>query len=76
MFQFFKYTLATIFGLILFSLLVVVLMVAIISSANVKEEKVTSDHKVLKITIDDVITEREPDDFFKRFQNPWMGGKS
>jgi protease-4 len=62
--QFLKFILATIFGLFIFSFLVVLIFIAIISSAGSGTDNVVSDNSILKIKIHKNIEERESDDFW------------
>jgi protease-4 len=62
--QFLKFILATIIGLFIFSFLIVMLFIAVISSASSGSDNVVSDNSILKIKINKNIEERESDDFF------------
>jgi protease IV len=61
--QFLKFILATIIGLFIFSFLVVMIFIAVISSASSGTDHAISDNSILKIKINKNIEERESDDF-------------
>lgn len=65
MLQFLKYVLATIVGLLLFSLISFLIMVGIIASAASKDEVKIIENSVLELKLDRPIAERDP-------QDPWQ----
>ncbi|MBJ6118833.1 signal peptide peptidase SppA [Pontibacter sp. BT310] len=65
MLQFLKYVLATIVGLLLFSLISFLIMVGIIASAASKDEVSIVENSVLELKLDKPIAERDP-------QDPWQ----
>ena len=68
--SFFKYTFATIFGLILFSILGVVILIGIGAAAGSGGGVSVKDNSVLKIKLDLPIVEREIDDPFADLDIP------
>ncbi|WP_162425596.1 signal peptide peptidase SppA [Pontibacter pudoricolor] len=65
MLQFLKYVLATIVGLLLFSLISFLIMFGIIASAASKDEVSIVENSVLELKLDKPIAERDP-------QDPWQ----
>lgn len=71
MLQFLKYIFATVIGLFLFGLLIVCLIAAILAGSASDKKETISDNAVLKIVLENNITEREPDDFLAMFRGPF-----
>ncbi|MEJ8757445.1 signal peptide peptidase SppA [Pontibacter sp. H259] len=65
MLNFLKYVLATIVGLLLFSLISILIMIGIAASAASDDEVRVVKNSVLELKLDKPITERDPD-------NPWQ----
>lgn len=75
MLGFFKTVFATIVGLALFFGIFIIIGIAIIMSAMPEKKNEVSKNSILKLKLDSPITEREPDNFFSRFQ-PFSGNES
>lgn len=74
MLGFLKSVLATLFGLILFFVVIIFVGIAIIMSAMPEKKEATKENSVLRLRLDAPITEREPDNIFSRFQ-PFSGAE-
>ena len=68
--SFFKYTLATIFGLFLFLFIGLIILIGIGASAGKGNEVSVKDNSVLKIKLDGPIVEREVENPFENLDFP------
>jgi protease-4 len=74
--SFFKYTLATIFGLFLFSILGFFILIGIGAAAGGSDEVSVKENSVLKIKLNVPIMEREKSDPFQEFEIPGFEGNA
>jgi protease-4 len=69
--QFFKYVLATVIGLLVFSFLMVFILMAIGAAASSDEPVAIESNSVLKLTFDQAIVERSQDNPLENFEIPF-----